>query len=401
MPGRLAPLGLGLALLPAALAQRYSSETVAGNPYTVGDGVPATSERLVHPGALDVDSSGNLYIADLRDHRIRRVDAAGIITTIAGTGVPGFSGDDGPALHAQIWNPSGLAVDGAGNLFIADKANYRIRKIDGTGRITTVAGSGSGHAVNGGPATNAFLGFPMGLAVDSAGALFIAEAGMNRIRKVDPAGLITTVAGTGQAGFGGDGGLAIRARFWNPTDVAVDAVGNLYVADHLNHRIRKVDRAGIVTTVAGTGDPPFVSYLADTGDGGRAIDAPLRNPNGLAIGSDGSLYFTNSQDKRVRRIDPAGIITTLATPDRYFRGSAVSNAVSGIAIDGTSQIYVSDSHLRTVRILRSVANAGGLGGGGAGTQAQRSGLGGGLPAIRSRLRSSRRVRVENRFENQD
>ena len=364
MLGRLASLGLGLALLPTALAQRYSSETVAGNPYTVGDGVPATSERLVHPGALDIDSSGNLYIADLRDHRIRKVDAAGIITTIAGTGVPGFSGDGGPALHAQIWNPFGLAVDGAGNVFIADTANYRIRKIDDTGRITTVAGSGAGHTGDGGPATNAFLGFPKGLAVDSAGTLFIAETAMNRIRKVDPAGIITTVAGTGQSGFGGDGGLAVRARFWNPTDVAVDAGGYLYVADHGNHRIRKVDPAGIVTTVAGTGDPPFVGFLADTGDGGRAIDAPLGYPNGLAIGSDGSLYFTNSQDKRVRRIDPAGIITTLATPDRYFRGSAVSNGVSGIAIDGTSQIYVSDSHLRTVRILRSVANAGGLGGGG-------------------------------------
>jgi sugar lactone lactonase YvrE len=222
---------------------------VAGNgtPGFSGDNGPATSAQLYGPDGIAVDSAGNLYIADSVNNRIRKV-SNGIITTVAGNGTAGFSGDNGPATSAQLYSPSGLAVDSAGNLYFADGANYRIREVS-NGVITTVTGNGTpGHSGDNGPAANATInGFFV--TVDSAGNLYIGDNNNHRVRKVS-GGTITTVAGTGTPGFGGDNGPATSANLAFPAGVAVDPAGNLYIADVGNYRIRMVSN-GVITTVAG------------------------------------------------------------------------------------------------------------------------------------------------------
>ena len=290
--------------------------TVAGDG-TAGpgvDGVPATSTAFHTPTAVTVDSAGNLFIADTLNNRVRRVDATtGVITTVAGDGTDGFSGDGGPATIAEISSSfwGGLAVDSAGNLFIADTGNQRVRRVDAiTGVITTVAGTGTrGFSGDGGPATHAQLDTPVGVAVDAAGNLFIADDTNNRIRKVDvTTGVITTVAGTGTGGFSGDGGPATGAQLAAPIGVAVDAAGNLFIADTGNQRVRRVDAAtGVITTVAGTGTGGFA------GDGGFATSAQLAIPLGVAVDAAGDVLVADAYNVRVRRIDAAtGTIATFA-----------------------------------------------------------------------------------------
>ncbi|HYI94023.1 MAG TPA: hypothetical protein VEX68_10805, partial [Bryobacteraceae bacterium] len=231
-----------------------------------GDGGPATSARLqlgvvgagvARPGGLVVDSAGNLFIADTGNHSIRRVSPSGIITTLAGNGSMGNSGDGGPASSAQLRDPTDVAVDGSGNLFIADYSNDRIRKVSTGGIITTVAGTGSqGFSGDDGPASSAQLARPAGVAVDGAGNLFIADSYNSRIRKVSPSGIISTAAGGGiRNAFSGsgDGEPATSASLWYPAGVALDNIGNLFIADTGNQRIRKVTSNGTITTVAGTG----------------------------------------------------------------------------------------------------------------------------------------------------
>ena len=215
--------------------------------------VPPPPHNLNSPSGVTVDGAGNLYIADTNNHRIRKVDTSGVITTVAGTGVSGYSGDDGLATAAQLNNPYGVTVDGAGNLYIADRSNHRIRKVDTSGVITTVAGTGAyGYSGDDGTAITAQLNFPYGVTIDSIGNLYIADSFNHRIRKVDTSGVITTVAGTGAQGNSGDGGAATAAQLNSPSNVTVDSAGNLYIADTNNHRIRKVDTSGVITTVSGT-----------------------------------------------------------------------------------------------------------------------------------------------------
>jgi sugar lactone lactonase YvrE len=263
-----------------------------------------------------VDAAGNLLIADTGNNRIRRVDGAtGVITTVAGTGPTGseagsFSGDGGPAVNANLRFPSSVAVDASGNLYIADGGNHRIRRVDSvTGIITTAAGSGSfGFSGDGGPATDAQLA-PSDIAVDASGNLFIADANNNRIRRVDGAtGVITTVAGTGTAGHSGDGGPATSASLFSPRGVAVDAAGNLFFAVASN-RIRRVDAAtGIITTVAGSGASGF------SGDGGPAISASLFGPAGVAVDAAGNLFIADFRNNRIRRVEAAVPAAEVATP---------------------------------------------------------------------------------------
>src|SRR5437879_1577083 len=259
MPGRVLAAGLAMAALVLAVpALSQTINTVAGG--GAGDGGDATIANLNSPAGVSVDSSGNLYIADLGNERIRKIAAAtGIITTVAGNGVLGFAGDGGAATSASLNSPAGVSVDASGNLYIADYANHRIRKVSAaTGIITTVAGNGiNTFAGDGGAATSASLNSPSGVALDASGNLYIADYFNNRIRKVDAAsGIITTVAGNGSFGFAGDGGAATSASVSGPAGVAVDAGGNLYIANYSTHRIRKVDAAtGIITTVAGNGSP--------------------------------------------------------------------------------------------------------------------------------------------------
>ena len=348
---------LSLVFLPCAFAQSYWIDRVAGNPSAVDDGIPARDASLDNPVGVAVDRSGNLYIADEHDHRIRKVDAAGTITTVAGTGNAGFSGDGGPATNAQFYYPRGVAVDGAGSLYIADFWNHRIRRVDGAGTITTVAGTGSrGFSGDGGPAADAQLNLPSGVAVDGAGSLYIADFWNHRIRRVDAAGTITTVAGTGNAGFSGDGGPAANAQLRYPETVAVDGAGSLYIAYRWNHRIRKVDAAGTITTVAGTGSRGF------SGDGGPAADAQLNLPSGVAVDRAGSLYIADHWNSRIRKVDAAGTITTVAGSGSYGFGGDCGPVADGelgfpeaIALDRTGQLVVASGRSRTVRRLSVTA----------------------------------------------
>ena len=288
--------------------------TVAGNGtygYN-GDGGAAAAAQLGYPAGMALDGAGNLYIADRSNYRIRKVDSAGDITTVAGNGIRGYNGDGGAAVAAQLDSPAGVAPDGAGNLYIADGDNNRIRKVDAAGVITTVAGNGTrGYNGDGGAAVAAQLDFPSGVALDGAGNLYIADYWNSRIRKVDAAGMITTVAGNGTRGYNGDGGAAVAAQLNLPTVVAPDGSGNLYIADRSNHRIRKVDSAGVITTVAGNGTRGY------NGDGGAAVAAQLNSPNGVAPDGAGNLYIADSGNDRIRKVDSAGMITTVAGNGTY------------------------------------------------------------------------------------
>ena len=279
--------------------------TVVGNgtgEYS-GDGGPATSAGLNSPYGITLDSSGNLYIADASNNRIRKVDPAGVITTVAGNGTAGFSGDNGPATSASLKTPQGVAVDASGNLYIADSSNYRIRKVDTSGIITTFAGNGNYlFSGDGGPAISAGLFAPRGVAVDPSGNIIIADTGHYRIRKVDTSGIISTVAGNGTAAYSGDGGPAVSASFISPWGVAV-ASGNIYVADSSNDRIRMVDSSGMITTIAGNGVAGY------TGDGVLATSSNLNSPYAVALSASGSIYIADMSNHRVRM---AGNIQTVS-----------------------------------------------------------------------------------------
>lgn len=277
-----------------------------------GDGELATGARLGFPVGVAVDDSGNIYIADTYNHRIRKVEAGtGTISTVAGTGRFGFGddvGDGGPATEAMLAHPHDVAVDVAGNLYISDRGSSRIRKVDaGTGTISTIAGAGGrfshGYGGDGGPATDAKLRFPVGVAVDGDGNVYIADTLNSRIRKVEAAtGTISTIAGTGRVGFGGDvgdGGPATEARLGHPEGVAVDASGNVFIADPVSFRIRKVDACtGTISTIAGTG------MIGNSGDGGPATEARLGALNDVAVAGNGRVYFSDRLNHRIRVLIP-------------------------------------------------------------------------------------------------
>jgi len=358
--------------------------TVAGNGTagSSGDGGPATSASLSYPNGVAVDGGGNLYIADSSNNpRIRRVGANGIITAFAGSGNSYFSGDGWPATSASLANPTAVAVDGSGNLYIADRRNSRIRRVGTNGGITTFAGNGTdGFGGDGGLATSASLRSPTGVAVDGSGNLYIAAYANNRVRRVDTNGVITTFAG-GIYGFGGDGGLATSASLRDPTGVAVDGSGNLYIADQNNQRIRRVDPNGIITTVAGNGTYGF------SGDGGQATSASLANPSGVAVDGSGNLYIADQRNYRIRRVDPDGVITTFAGGTYGFSGdgglatSASLANPSGVAVDGSGNLYIADSYNQRIRcvdpdgIITTVAGNGTYGFSGDGGPATSASLG--------------------------
>jgi uncharacterized protein (TIGR03437 family) len=318
--------------------------SVAGNGTTgfSGDNGPATSAQLYFPTGVAVDSAGNLYIADANNNRVRKV-ANGVITTVAGNGFGGFSGDNGPATSARLTNPQGIAVDSAGNLYIADTNNSRIRKVS-NGVITTVAGNGVvGFSGDSGPAPNAQLNSPYGTALDSAGNLYIADTGNQRIREVSN-GVITTIAGNGNAGFSGDNGPATSAQLATPLDIAVDSAGNIDIADRDNNCVRKV-ASGVITTVAGNGTQGF------GGDNGPATNAQLSNPISVAVDSSGNLYIADRDNSRIRKVANSVIVTLAGggTPvgNNGPATSAQLGTPSGVALDSAGNIYIvdADSHL--------------------------------------------------------
>jgi len=262
-----------------------------------GDGGAATAARLKYPYSITIDAVGNIYIGDAAPS-IRKITTTGTISTYAGNGVAGFSGDGGPAILAEMNGPSGMAFDVAGNLYIADKGNNRIRKITPTGIISTYAGTGAG-IYNGDniPATDANLGRPAGVFVDADGNILISDSENNRIRKVVPTGIISTVAGSSHTiGFSGDGGPATAAKLNEPYTVVADNAGNILIGDTFNNRIRRVGPDGTISTIAGNGGGAY------TGDGSPATAYRVGNPVGMAVKADGSLLVCDFLNDRIRLI---------------------------------------------------------------------------------------------------
>jgi len=321
-----------------------------------GDLGPATAAQISNPAGVAVDSSGNVYISDSQNNRIRFVNAAtGVITTFAGNGSSGFSGDGGPAFSAQLNGPTGVTLDTSGNLFIADTSNFRVRRVDAaTGVITTVAGGTCCPTAigDGGLATSASL-YPRGVAVDSAGNLYIADADNERVRRVDAGThIITTIAGNGSAAFSGDGGLATSASLLSPTGVALDASGDIYIADFFNGRVRRVDAlTGIITTVAGNGTCCSTVY-------GVAATATSVAPQGLTIDPSGNLIVADNRSRVYRVSLSTGIISAVAgTGSNGFSGDggAAANAQltnpEGVAVDANGSVYIADSGNNRVRFV--------------------------------------------------
>jgi sugar lactone lactonase YvrE len=380
---------------------RVRKVNAAGVISTIGD------TPLANPQSVAVDATGNLYIADTWNGRVRKVTADGVMTIVAGNGTIGFSGDGGPAASAQIGIPSAVAVDAAGNLYISDTANHRIRKVTVNGVISTVVGDGRTirGGGDGGPATSAQINGALGLALDAAGNLYIADAYDSSIRKVTPdgvistidgglvrfdvgdqviffaqfrfpsgvavdatgnvyiadtnnsrvsrvtaGGVISTVAGVG-IGFVGDGGPATSARLLSPTDVAVDAAGNLYITDSTNSRIRKVTADGVISTVAGRG----INVPTHLGDGGLATSALLFYPRSIAVDAAGNLYIAEG-NHNIRKVTADGVISTIAGSTRFGFGgdggpatSALLGSPTGVAVDAAGNLYIADSYNQRIR----------------------------------------------------
>ena len=329
-----------------------------GNAGFSGDGGQATAARLSAPSCVASDAAGNLYISDRANQRIRKIDTAGRISTIAGVGAAGYSGDGGTAILAKLNNPSGIAVDSAGNVFFADMGNNRIRKISASGTITTLAGTGAARFTgDGGPAASAAVNHAEGIAVDSKGDIYVSDTGNNRVRMIDATGIIKTVAGTGAAGFAGDGGPAISAKLNRPVGIALDAAGKLYIADCYNQRVRVVSSGGI-TTLAGDGTPGL------SGDGGHAMSASLRFPSGVSVTAAGTVYIADWHNQGVRVVNTSGTINTLAgtgvagfSGDGAAAGNAGLRYPFGLTTDSKGNIFVADSKNNRVRMIEGPSYA--------------------------------------------
>jgi NHL repeat len=340
----------------------------------LGDGGPATLAQLNRPTGVAVDAAGGILVVDA-SNRVRRI-AYGTITTIAGSGVAGdvdegfpLPEDGGPAIDAQMNDPIGVAIDRGGSILIADALYHRIRRVTPDGMITTVAGNGYPEfGGDGGPATAASLQYPTGVAPDRDGNVFIADAANHRVRRVDPDGTITTVAGTGRAGFAGDGGPATDAMLHHPTGVAVTRHGELFIADEYNHRIRRVGTHGRIGTVAGASyiPPVYDGWLPGDygGDGGPATAAFLNFPTEVLLDGEQNLLIADSSNYRVRSVDRDGIITTIAgggpePPSDGLPATSVSLAggPTGMAFEAAGDLLVCEEYGHRVWRLTPTSGA--------------------------------------------
>jgi uncharacterized protein (TIGR03437 family) len=329
--------------------------TCAGDGYvhSVGDGLQATLANLNQPSAVALDLAGNLFIADTGTQRVRQVVKKGTISTAAGTGVAGIGAEGAIASIAPLNFPMGVAVDPSGNLLIADSYNHRIRQVTPDGRIRTVAGTGvSGYGADGSPPLTVALRGPRGVCTDRGGTLYVVDTSNHRVLRIPVGGVVQTVAGNGSPGDGGDGGQASLAQLNQPAACHVDSFGNLYIADTLSHRIRKVSASGVMSTVGGTGAAGF------SGDEGAAIAAQLSGPLGIAADDAGNLYIADSGNHRVRLVTPDGIIHTIAgvgipgfSGDGGAALTAQINLPAGLVLDGSGALYVTDSGNQRIRRL--------------------------------------------------
>jgi len=319
----------------------WTVSTLAGSGTAGFANGTGTAAQFNEQRGVAVDGSGNLYVADWRNHRVRKISPAGVVTTFAGSGTAGYANGTGTA--AQFNEPYDIAIDSAGVLYVADADNNRIRKITPAGVVTTLAGSGSYGFANG-TGTAAQFAYPEGIAVDSSGNVYVCDNDNERIRKITPAGVVTTLAGSGVAGFAD--GMGTAARFNNPEGITIDAAGNLYVADRENHRIRKITPAGVVTTLAGSGVAGFAN--------GTGTAAQFNKPTGLAIDADGSIYVADSENNRIRKITSTGVVTTIAGSGIYGHVDGPGSVAEfthplNLAIDDSGIIYVSDSYESRIR----------------------------------------------------
>ena len=319
---------------PSTAGPRMVTVAGTGQRAFSGDGRQATASALVRPLALAIGPNGEIYIAE--GNRIREVKSDGRISTFAGTGAAGNAGEGGPAAQAQLNVPQGLAVDSGGNVYIADTLNHRVQRVDTDGTIRTVAGAGeAGYSGDGKPGREAKLSFPTGLAIGAGDTLFIADTGNNVVRQLGTDGMIHTVAGNGEGGYRGEAGKAVDALLHAPGGLAFDSEGNLYIADALNQRVRRMDVNGQIQTVAGTGTPGFL------GDGRPAIYAELNlasNPlegmgAGLAVDSRGDVFIADPLNHRVRRLDVRGVISTVVQ----------MRTPLGLAVDAQGAVYIADA----------------------------------------------------------
>ncbi len=351
-------LSLFVTLLLTFYAHGQIITTIAGSSGTsLGDGGPATNASLIGPFDVALDGKGNYYITDGYHDLIRKVDAAGIITTVAGNGGEGYNGDGIPATMAMLNRPIGLLVDHWGNIYFSDAFNHRVRKVDTTGIITTVAGNGN-TVYNGDniAAVSAAINDPHFLALDDSGNLFITEYEGRRIRKVNPSGIIATIAGTGIAGYSGDGGPATAANINMPYGIVLDS-GNIIFSDDQEDVVRNIDAAGIITTIAG--DP----VATTPGDGGPATAARLNGPIGVALDAAGNLYIGDASYYRVRRVDRyTRIISTIAgtgTVGFSGDGGPATNAKvsqpAGLAFDTSGNLYIADFGNYRIRLIHNAA----------------------------------------------
>jgi len=343
--------------LQCQVQAEWTISTIAGDGtrgYS-GDGELAMTAQLNYPWGMAIDSDGVLYFADFKSHCIRKINNQAIITTIAGDGRPGYHGNGTPATMAQLNQPRGLTLDSNGNLYFADSQNHVIRKINRQGIITTIAGNNTaGYCCEGIPATMAQLNYPVDVALDQANNLYIADKNNHVIRKIDSHGIITTIAGDSTQGNGTrtEGELATRVQLNYPHAIALDHFGNLYLADYGNHLICKVDKRGYITRVAGNATGGY------SGDGGSATMAQLNFPSGIALDKEGNLYINDTQNYRLRQVNIQGKITTIAgdgtqgySGDNDIATTAKINFAFYITVDKIGNLYFADTDNYRLRKL--------------------------------------------------
>jgi sugar lactone lactonase YvrE len=370
-------MGAVIAFLPvlcqAQSVPAYTISAAVGNGTAgfSGDGGAAVCAEVNFPSAVVVDSAGNLYIADQANYRIRKVDTSGNISTIAGNGTKGNAGDGKAATSANIGSAGGIAVDSSGNVYFSDTANNVVRKIASGGTITTVAGSGTpGFSGDTTPftlaakvaagsttvdlATSAKLNAPTGIVVDSKGNIYISDTTNNRIRRVSVTDqTITTVAGDGTGNYYGDGAGAEYSEINHPVGLAIDAADNIYVADSLNHRIRKISGSdGTISTVAGFGQP------GSADNGGYAVNSLLHYPSSVSVDKTGNLYIADFINNRVRMVNTSGLISTIAGSGKFGKGGDGGPALAAtmyfpcsVAVNASGNVYMIDSLNTRIRLL--------------------------------------------------